>query len=197
MTTAKDTRSAHVMSLLLYVMIMTHVTMTSTTSVNRINYRFSFQQFRPSKIVVSEFIYDFILTLPDNDIIHRSETITACNVDSTNKKQIHTRYKSPHDNDTPHTINCSLAIQLLIKTLHETDRDIHGEVNDLIAKIMNELPKRINLKKHRPSRAWLNAIGNLLKTAFGTMDETDSNAISERLKTLKKYTEDTSKINRI
>jgi len=114
MTQARGTTSEHVRALLLYVMVMTHVTMTSTTSVNRINYEISFQQLRASKIVVSEFIYYFILTLPHNDIVHKSETITACNTDSKSKSPTHAGYKSPHDNDTPHTINCVPATESLI-----------------------------------------------------------------------------------
>jgi len=127
LTQARGTTSKHVMALLLYIMIMTQLPTTSTTSVNKINYGISCQQLRASKIVVSEFIYDFILTLPSNNIIHRSETIMACNVDSANKSHTHMGYKSPHDNDTPHTINCSPAIQSLITTLHETDHDIHAD----------------------------------------------------------------------
>jgi len=121
-TQARGTTSEHVMALLLYVMVMTHVTMTSTTKVNRINYGISFQQLRASEIVVSEFIYNFILTLPHNNIILKSEKITACNTDSKNKSQTNTGYKIPHDNDTPHTINCALAIESLIETLQETNR---------------------------------------------------------------------------
>jgi len=60
MTKARGTTSKHVMALLLYVMIMTQLTMTSTTSVNRINYEISFQQLRASKIAMSEYVYDYI-----------------------------------------------------------------------------------------------------------------------------------------
>jgi len=79
MTRARNTRSAHVVSLLLYVMIMTQLTMTSATSINKINYGISFQQLRASKIAMSEYVCDYIITLPYNTIEHKNELIPTCN----------------------------------------------------------------------------------------------------------------------
>jgi len=84
-----------------------------------------------------------------------------------------------------------------MNTLYETDRDIHKEVNEIITKILDELPKMVNLNKKRQSRAWFKAVGSLLCTVFGTMDEDESDKINERQKTLERYTDDSSKSTRM
>jgi len=176
---------------------MTHITVSHTTSINRINYGISFQQLRPSKIVVAEFVYDFILALPYNPIIHRGETIPTCNTNTRNKNLTNSGHKTSHPNEPPHTVDCSTALYALMNTLYETDRDIHIEVNDLIMQINNELPREVKLSQRRSSRAWFKAIGSLLKTVFGTMDEDESNKINERLKILDRYTDDSTKTTRM
>jgi len=72
MRISRGTTSEHVITLLLYVMIMTQLTITSTTSINRINYGISFQQLRASEIAMSEYVYDYIITLPYNTIEHKN-----------------------------------------------------------------------------------------------------------------------------
>jgi len=80
---------------------MTYVTHTQATSINRINYGISFQQLRASRIVVSEFVYDFILTLPHNNIVHKGESIPTCNTNSRNKTITNTGRYTPMN---PHTL---------------------------------------------------------------------------------------------
>jgi len=115
MKDSKMGTSKFIMGLLLYITVITNITLTRATSVNRINYGISFQQLRSTKIVVSEFFYEFILTLPKNTIILKGETIPACNTNSRNKTQTHTGYKNPHHNDSPHTVDCSTALYSLMK----------------------------------------------------------------------------------
>jgi len=165
---------------------MTNVTHTQATSINRINYGISFQQLRASRIVVSEFVYDFILTLSHNNIVHKGESIPTCNTNSRNKTLTNTGRKVLHPNESPYTVDCSTALYTLINTLYETDRDIHKEVDDIIMRIENELPREVKLKPKRVSRAWFRAIGSLLHTVFGTMDEDESDKINERLKILER-----------
>jgi len=105
--------------------------MTNTTSINRINYGISFQQLRASKIAMSEYVYDYIVTLPHNLIEHRNEIIPTCNSNSRNKSQTGPTHKLLPPNEIPRTVDCFQALNSLILTLHGTDKDIHKEVNDL------------------------------------------------------------------
>jgi len=129
-THARGTTSEHVMALLLYVIIMTQLTMTSTTSVNRINYGISFQQLRASKKAMSEYFYDYIVTLPLTSIELRNKIIPTCNTNSRNKNQTGPTHKLLPPNETPRTVECSQELDSLILTLHDTDKNIHKEVND-------------------------------------------------------------------
>jgi len=117
---SRGTTSEHVMALLLYVMIMTQLTMASTTSINRINYGISFQQLRASKIAMSGYVNDYIVTLPYNSIEHRKEIIPTCNSNSRNKTQTGPTHKLLPPNETPRTVDCSQALDSLILTLHDT-----------------------------------------------------------------------------
>jgi len=146
---------------------------------------------------MSEFIYDFILALPHNSIIHKGETIPACNTNSRNKTLTNTGHKTGQHNESPHTVDCSAALYSLMNTLYEMDHDIHKEMDELITIIGDELPRMVNLKPKRQSRAWFKAIGSLLRTVFGTMDEDESDKINERQKTLERYTDDSSKTTRM
>jgi len=135
------------MRLLQYLTLMTCIVITNTTSVSRINYGISFQQLRASKIAMSEYVYDYIVTLPHNSIEHRNEIISTCNSSSRNKSQTGPTHKLLPLNVTPRTVDCSQALDSLILTLHDTDKDIHKEVNDLITKILDELPDEVILNK--------------------------------------------------
>jgi len=128
---------------------MTYATVSQATSINRINYGVSFQQLRPSKIVVAEFVYDYILALPHNPIVHRGDIIPTCNTNTKNRNITNSGYKTSHPNESPHTVDCSTALYSLMNTLYETNRDIHKEVNDLIMKINNELPREVKLNKKK------------------------------------------------
>jgi len=173
---------------------MTFVVITNETSINRINYGVSFQQLRTSKIAMSEYVYDYIITLPYNTIEHRNERIQACNSNSRNKAQTGPNHKPLPPNETPSSVDCSQALDSLINTLHDTDRDIHQEVNDLISRILDELPEEVMLRQVKKNRrAWFKGIGSVLRTVFGTMDEDESDKINERLKALERYTDDSSK----
>jgi len=67
-------------------------------------------------------------------------------------------------------------------------------VNDLITKILDELPDEVMLKQGRQQKgAWFKAIGSVLRTVLGTMYEDESDKINERLKALERYTDDSSK----
>jgi len=71
-------------------------------------------------------------------------------------------------------------------------------VNDFITKILDKLPDEVLLKQGRQQRrAWFKAIGLVLHTVFGTMDEDESDKINERLKALERYTDDSSKTTRM
>jgi len=153
--------SGQLFTLLVCYNVMTYITVSQTTSINRINYGISFQQLRPSKIVVAEFVYDFILALPYNPIVHRGTTIPTCNTDTRHRNFTNSGHKKSHPNKSPHTVDCFTALYALMNTLYETDHDIHIEVNDLIMKINNELPREVKLNQRRSSRAWFKAIGSL------------------------------------
>jgi len=59
--------------------------------------------------------------------------------------------------------------------LHATDKDIHKEVDELMTKILDELPDEVILKQRKQTkRAWFKAIASLLCTIFVTMDEDES-----------------------
>jgi len=147
---------------------------------------------------MSEYLYDYIITLPHNSIVHKNELIPTCNSNSRNKNQTGPTHKLLPPNETPRTVDCSQALDSLIITLHDTDKDIHKEVDDLITKILDELPDEVILKQGRQQkRSWFKAIGSVLHTVFGTMDEDDSDKINERLKALERYTNDTSKTTRM
>jgi len=71
-------------------------------------------------------------------------------------------------------------------------------VNDFITKILDKLPDEVLLKQGRQQRrAWFKAIGLVLHTVFGTMDEDESDKINERLKALECYTDDSSKTTKM
>jgi len=176
---------------------MTHATVSQATSINRINYGISFQQLKPSMIVVTEFVYDFILALPHNPIVHRGNIIPTCNTNTKSRNLTNSGHKTSHPNEPPHTVDCSTALYSLMNTQYDTDRDIHTEVNELIVKINNELPREVKLNHRQSTRAWFKAIGSLLRTVFGTMDEDDSDKINERLKILERYTDDSTKTTRM
>jgi len=177
---------------------MTYIVVTGSTSINRINYRISFQQLRASKIAKSEYVYDYIVALPYNSIKHRNEIIPTCNSNSRNKTQTGPTHKLLPPNETPRMVDCSQALDSLILTLHKTDKDINKEVNDLITKILDKLPDEVLLKQGRQQkRAWFKAIGSVLHAVFGTMDEDESDKINERLKALERYTDDSSKTTKL
>jgi len=98
------------MWLLQYVTLMTFVVITNETSINRINYGVSFQQLRTSKIAMSEYVYDYIITLPYNTIEHRNERIQACNSNSRNKTQTGPNHKPLPPNETSSSVDCSQAL---------------------------------------------------------------------------------------
>jgi len=176
---------------------MTYVAITNETSINRINYGVSFQQLRASKIAISDYVFDYIVNLPHSQIAHKNEIITACNANSRNQTRTETQKLMP-PNDTPFSIDCSQVIDSLIKTLLDTDKDIHREVEDLITKIYYELPDEVTLKQGKlQKRSWFKAIGSVFHTVFGTMDEEDSDKIEERLEALESYTDDSSKTTRM
>jgi len=177
---------------------MTFVAVTNETSINRINYGVSFQQLRASKIAMSDYVIDYIINLPHSQIPLKNEIITTCNANSRNKSQTGPTHKLLPPNDTPLSIDCSQVIDSLVKTLLNTDKDIHTEVDDLITKIYYELPDEVTLTQGKlKKRSWFKAIGSVFHTVFGTMDEEDSDKIEERLKALERYTDDTSKTTRM
>jgi len=133
------------MRLLQYVILTTCIFVTASTSINRINYGISFQQLRASKIAMSEYVYDYIITLPYNTIEHRNKIIPTCNSNSRIKTQAGPTHKLLPPNETPRTVDCSQALDSLIHTLHDTNRDIHKEVDDLITRILDELPEEVML----------------------------------------------------
>jgi len=177
---------------------MTFVVITNETSINRINYGVSFQQLRASKIAMSDYVFDYIINLPHNPVGHIKEIRLTCNTNSRNQNQTGQTHKPLQPSERPLSINCSQALNSLTVTLHNTDKDIHKEVDDLIAEIYNELPDEVRLTQGRQKkRSWFKAIGSVFHTVFGTMDEKDSDKIEERLKALERYTDDSSKTTRM
>jgi len=147
---------------------------------------------------MSDYVFDYIITLPHNSVTHKNEIITTCNANSRNKSQTGPTHKLLPPNDTPLSIECSQAMDSLIITLQNTNKDIHNEVDELITKIYHKLPEEVTLKQGRQKkRSWFKAIGSVLHTVFGTMDEEDSDKIEERLKALERYTDDSSKTTRM
>jgi len=169
---------------------ITYVTL-GTTSMNRINWVISFQQLGSSHIVMGEYRYDSIISLPNTTHQHYPEMIPASNSNSTNTSDNRAGTSHSHAKDEPHAIDCTSAFAAVQRTLQATNRQVHQEVNKLIADIRNELPKKI-IRQNRKSRAWLNIGGSILKTFFGTMSQKDSAIINDRLKILERYTEESS-----
>jgi len=120
--------------------------------------------------------------LPHNPIVHRGETIPTCNTISRNKTLTNTGHKTLHPNEYPHTVDCSTALYSLMNTLYEMDSDIHKEVDELITKIGDEIHIEVSLRPRRMTRAWFRAIGSLLCTVFGIMDEDGSDKINKNLR---------------
>jgi len=69
-----------------------------------------------------------------------------------------------------------------MNTLYEMDSDIHKEVDELITKIGDEIHIEVSLRPRRMTRAWFRAIGSLLCTVFGIMDEDGSDKINKNLR---------------
>jgi len=180
-------------TLLIYVVVMTYVTCANSRSLNKINYGISFQKLGFGHMVMGDYRYEYIITLPNTTHQHYPEMIPACNNEPTNTSVSHARNRHAHPKDEPHTVDCTSNFRAVLRTLHKTDRKVHKEVNRLITDIRNELPKRINLRQNRKTRAWFNIVGKLFKNLFGTMDDVDSTTINARLKTLERYTDESSR----
>jgi len=82
-------------------------------------------------------------------MVSRGETVPTGDTNSKSKTLTNTRHKTIHPNEFPHTVDCSTALYSLMNILYETDRDIHKEVDDLIIKIENELPREVKLKEKK------------------------------------------------
>jgi len=119
---------------------------------------------------MSDYVFDYIITLPHNSVAHKKELIPTCNSNSRNKSLTGPTHKLLPPNDTPLSVDCSQALDSLIIALQNTDKDIHKEVDDLITEIYYELPDEVTLKQGRQhKRSWFKAIGSVLHTVFGTI----------------------------
>jgi len=105
-----------------------------------------------SHIVMGEYRYDYIISLPNTTHQNYPEMIPACSNDPTNTSDKRAGTSHSHAKDEPHAIDCTSAFVAVLRTLQATDGQVHQEVNKLIADISNELPKKITTRQNRKSR---------------------------------------------
>lgn len=164
-------------------------------SVNRINYGVSFQFIGKSHIVTSNYIYDFIMHLPDEVLHYENERLVRCSVNISVLDPISTTRGGPIENGI---MGCSDAFRSLIQIYRETSKAIHEEIFAVVREINAEIPQKlVGKNKNRKIRAWFNIIGNLAKKIFGTLDSADGINIYNRLAALETYAKETNNFEKI